>query len=1117
MAVQSLSFDGSNDYVGCGNVPTSGLAALTVEAYVKFDVISGNRGIVTKNGSTAQDWTLYLDSSGRLAFWIKNNSGVAQTALYTAGLATGTWYHVAGVFNGSVVRVFVNGVAGVTAPALTGTVTTSTQAVEMGRNSEVEWLDGNIGWARISNTARYTAAFTPPAMLPKKDSNVLAQWNFTEDRGTVLDNITGTATYDGTINGATWSTATPWPGTILDTLHVFELHVDGTDYWSNVVKKSLRLKDGVDSQVPSLDFVIEETGVAGSLSFGGWKEAQFRIDGQLVFGGYVTKARPVYNRSDRLSWEVQCEGWITIFNRSTLFQKTYTRKTPGYILADLFTQAGLTGYDVTTYVTAGTALDHFYHSKEEKLTDAIDRLVLLAGGGDWVWNVDAEKRVWMGLPSVRTSPFALASTASATYSTTFPILKQPTKDIDEADIRNRITVVGGTTPSSPITDQFNGDGSTLIFTLTQSPIYDVIRVVVGGVIHPHGVDWVHSFGGAYRCLVNYVTGTVRWDTGDAPPAGTNNIQVVYRRADDVQVVVSSAPSYALYGRYFDYELADGGITTAAEATTIANALLALYAMPNVVGTAVVERWGVEVGQRLTVEFSPMFTGEYTVREVVVEVTDPWSVRCSLKFGGKLPKASAISDPVATGHGSLTGTRTTGSTGGTGTSGGGGPVLGGGGGAPPIDGEINIVRLNNRIEAIDRATDYDPTTYGNATGIVIEYDPDTQAGRILGLNNGVLQGYIDSDGGIKGGGNTVIIYDGGIAIVSPNGTPSVNEKYRFASADLVDTYGALYAFRGLNTTNMVLGVDGAAEDDLANLELRADAPTTRGTTVLIEANTNGTSASVTVSANDDLVGSPVSQVIVVGDTDITGGVVASKGATINESGVDSDTRIEGNNDADLVFVDAGNDRVGIGTNAPASKLQVIGETRLGGASHYLKVDTSGQLSLVGDATQFVEVWLPATAMYQSGATPDWYKAIGNLFFAAFGPDTDEELHGSLLIPANYKDGSNITVGIRWLAIGDGEGGEQVRWGLEYAWCDKNEVLAAASGDIGVTAPASPLIVAHKHYDTQFSAITGTNMLGGSTFAFRLYRDANHADDDWVDDVYLVGLYIRYEIDKLGANS
>lgn len=1062
MAVQSLAFDGSNDYVGCGNVPTSGLAAFTVEGYVRFDILTGNRGIITKNGSTAQDWTLYLDSSGRLAFWVKNNVGSAQMALYTGGLATGTWYHVAGVFNGSVVRVFVNGVVGGTAPALTGTVTTSAQAVEMGRNSEVEWLDGNIGWARISNTARYTANFTPSEMLPKKDANVLAQWNFTEGRDTTLDNITGTATYDGTINGATWSTATPWRSTALDTLHVFEIIVDGTDYWGNLVKKSLRFKDGIDSQIPSLDFVIEETGAAGSLSFGGWKEVLFKVDGQQVFGGYVTKARPVYNRSDRLSWEIQCEGWVTILNRSTPFQKTWTRKTPGYILADIFTQAGLAGYDTSTRVTAGTTLDHFYHSKDEKLTDAIDRLVLLAGSGTWVWNIDAEKVVWMGLPSVRTSPFALASTASANYTSTFPVQKLPTKDIDEADIRNRITVVGGTRPSSPVTDQFNGDGSTLIFTLTQSPIYDVIRVVVDGTVHPHGVDWVHPFG-EYRCLVNYITGTVRWDTGDAPPAGTNNVEVVYRRAVDVAVTVSSAPSYALYGRYFDYELTDGGITTEAEATTIANAILALYALPNVVGTATVDRWGVQVGQRLTFEFSPLFTGGYTVREVVTEITDPWSVRCNLKFGGKLPKAGAISDPVSTGHGSLTGTRTTGGGGSTGSSTGGGS-LGTGTGGPPIDREINVSRLNKRLEVIDRLTDYDPSTYGTATGIVIEYDPDARTGRILGLNGGVLEGYIDSDGGIKGGGGTVIINEDGIAIVSPNGAPSVNEKYRFASADLADTYGALYAFRGLNSTAVWLLVDGTPEDDLADLVLVAQAPTGRQTTATLEANTNGQQAQVVVMANDS---GSVSEVYINGDTAVTG------------------------------------------------DLTVTGQTRLGSASHYLQVDTSGQLSLVGNATQFVEVFLPVYAMYQGAATPDWVKAVGNILYPAFDPDTDEELHGALLLPANYKDGSNITVSVRWFSDADAEAAETIRWGLEYVWVDKDEV-GNSTTEVGVTAP-SRNIVAFKRYDSAFSAITGTGKAGGSTLEFRVFRDANHGDDDWTADAYLVGLVIRYEVDKLGANS
>lgn len=47
---------------------------------------------------------------------------------------------------------------------------------------------------------------------------------------------------------------------------------------------------------------------------------------------------------------------------------------------------------------------------------------------------------------------------------------------------------------------------------------------------------------------------------------------------------------------------------------------------------------------------------------------------------------------------------------------------------------------------------------------------------------------------------------------------------------------------------------------------------------------------------------------------------------NEGGADADTRIEGDTDANLIFADASTDRVGIGNNAPAVKLDVTGEIR-----------------------------------------------------------------------------------------------------------------------------------------------------------------------------------------------
>ncbi len=45
--------------------------------------------------------------------------------------------------------------------------------------------------------------------------------------------------------------------------------------------------------------------------------------------------------------------------------------------------------------------------------------------------------------------------------------------------------------------------------------------------------------------------------------------------------------------------------------------------------------------------------------------------------------------------------------------------------------------------------------------------------------------------------------------------------------------------------------------------------------------------------------------------------------INEDSIDSDFRVESNGNANMLFVDAGNDKVGIGTNSPANKLSVVG--------------------------------------------------------------------------------------------------------------------------------------------------------------------------------------------------
>lgn len=67
--------------------------------------------------------------------------------------------------------------------------------------------------------------------------------------------------------------------------------------------------------------------------------------------------------------------------------------------------------------------------------------------------------------------------------------------------------------------------------------------------------------------------------------------------------------------------------------------------------------------------------------------------------------------------------------------------------------------------------------------------------------------------------------------------------------------------------------------------------------------------------------------ITGATTMTGALTVNNSAVFNEGSTDSDFRVESDGNANMVFVDASTDRVGIGTNTPSKTLDVNGEVKI----------------------------------------------------------------------------------------------------------------------------------------------------------------------------------------------
>ena len=190
---KALVFDGDDDFV---DVPTvfsdelNPLKSLTLECWAYLNEVPSSThtpNLIARFNC----YTLTVASSEHARGYIRDDEGVWHEAGGTTVIATNTWYHLALTYDGSNMRIFVNGEEEGSAP-VSDTMARTTDNFRIGsRNAYVTTTNTNgiIDEARVWDVARTREEIRASMnrTIPGNTPGLVGYWRFDEGSGTNAD------------------------------------------------------------------------------------------------------------------------------------------------------------------------------------------------------------------------------------------------------------------------------------------------------------------------------------------------------------------------------------------------------------------------------------------------------------------------------------------------------------------------------------------------------------------------------------------------------------------------------------------------------------------------------------------------------------------------------------------------------------------------------------------------------------------------------------------------------------------------------------------------------------------------------------------------------------------
>jgi hypothetical protein len=202
----ALQFDGSNDYIDFGNSSAFNIdSAVTFEVWLNPDT--------TLNGFILNKWVNFQEdkqmvyTGGHVTFYLHNV--FAGVALVSSSIVPVHQYtHVAATYDGSVAKLYVNGVLD-TSKSVGSQPSNSSGMLYMGSNPDrfdvIAPFKGILDEFRIWDIARTQSQIqsTMNQSLNGNEPGLVGYWRFDEGTGPITADLTSNGN-TGTISGALW-------------------------------------------------------------------------------------------------------------------------------------------------------------------------------------------------------------------------------------------------------------------------------------------------------------------------------------------------------------------------------------------------------------------------------------------------------------------------------------------------------------------------------------------------------------------------------------------------------------------------------------------------------------------------------------------------------------------------------------------------------------------------------------------------------------------------------------------------------------------------------------------------------------------------------------------------